>query len=206
MRSLSRTSSTISAQTAVPKKSIKTFENHYTDQEVEAHCREFGITQHFTGITGQPPPEEALSLAEFDWDGQELLACPAGHEPLEQSQSQKGRISFRMATDQCEGCEYQDRCYVEEKQQFYSYGFWERKLEIAKRRARLEDPASQAFLNLRAGAESMINEVYHKTGKRTRYTGKPTVTNASVATAIGTNLKRVSRHLNEAAEPSKTTV
>lgn len=178
----------------------------YTDEEVEAHCSEFGITQHFTGITGTPPPEGTLSLAEFEWDGHELLACPAGHEPLEQSQSSKGRISFRMAKDHCEGCEFKESCYVEEKQQFYSYGFWDRKLEIAKRRARLEDPASQAFLNLRAGAESMINEVYHKTGKRTRFTGKPKVTTASVATAIGTNLKRVSRHLNEEAEPSKPAV
>ena len=149
------------------------------------------------------PSEETLSLAEFDWDGQELLACPAGNEPLEQSHSSKGRISFRMATEHCEGCEYQDNCYVEEKQQFYSYGFWDRKLEIANRRARLTDPASQEFLNQRAGAESMINEVYHKTGERTKFTGRITVKNASVAKAIGTNLKRVSRHLNEESEPAK---
>jgi hypothetical protein len=169
----------------------------YTHKAVESHCREAGITQHFTGIKGMPPDEETLSLAEFDWDGHELVACPAGHEPLEQSQSSKGRISFRMAKEHCEDCEYKDSCRVEEKQQFYSYGFWERKLEIAKRRARLDDPASQEFLNLRAGAESMINEVHHKTGKRTKFTGRIKVKNASTAKAIGTNLKRVSRHLNE---------
>ena len=174
----------------------------YTHKAAEAHCREHEITQHFTGIKGMSPPEETLSLAAFDWDGQELLACPAGNEPLEQSHSSKGRISFRMATEHCEGCEYQDNCYVEEKQQFYSYGFWDRKLEIANRRARLTDPASQEFLNQRAGAESMINEVYHKTGERTKFTGRITVKNASVAKAIGTNLKRVSRHLNEEAEPA----
>lgn len=178
----------------------------YTHQEVEAHCRAFGITQHFTGITGTPPSEGTLSLAEFEWDGTELLACPAGHEPLEQSHTEKGRISFRMAKEHCEGCEYKERCRVEEKPQFYSYGFWERKLVIAKRRARLDDPASQEFLNQRAGAESMINEVQHKTGKRTKFTGKIKVKNASIATAIGTNLKRVSRHLNEEAEPAKTAV
>lgn len=175
----------------------------YTHKMAEAHCRDQGITQHFTGIKGMPPNEGTLSLAEFDWDGQELLACPAGHEPLEQSHSSKGRISFRMATDHCEGCEYEDNCYVEKKQNFYSFGFWERKLKIAKRRARLNDPASQEFLNQRAGAESMINEVYHKTGNRTKFTGKIKVKNASVATAIGTNLKRVSRHLNEKSKPSK---
>ena len=175
----------------------------YTHNEVEAKCRENGITQHFTGITGTPPPEHRLPLAEFDWDGQELLACAAGHEPLSQSQTANGRISFRMSKDHCEGCEFKESCYVEEKQQFYSFGFWERKLEISKRRARLEDPASQEFLNQRAGAESMINEVFHKAGKRTKYTGRIKVKNASIAKAIGTNLKRVSRHLTEDSEPSE---
>ena len=176
----------------------------YTHQEVEALCANHGISQHFTGIKGTDPPEGTLSLAEFDWDGYELLACPAGHEPLEQSHSEKGRISFRMAKEHCEGCEYKDSCRVEEKQQFYSFGFWERKLDIARRRARLDDPASQEFLNQRAGAESMINEVFHKTGKRTKFTGSIKVKNASIAKAIGTNLKRASRHLNEEDSPSKT--
>ena len=176
----------------------------YTHKVAEAHCLEQGITQHFTGIKGTAPPEGTLSLAEFEWDGYELLACAAGHEPLSQSQSQKGRISFRMAKEHCESCEYKESCRVEEKQNWYSYGFWERKLDIAERRARLTDPESEAFLNQRAGAESMIYEVYHKTGKRTRFTGTTKVKNASIAKAIGTNLKRVAGHLNEETGPSKT--
>lgn len=154
------------------------------------------------GFVGYGMYVGTLSLAEFEWDDSELLACPAGHEPLEQSHIEKDRISFRMAKDHCDNCEYRESCRIEEKQQFYSYEFWERKLEIAKRRARVVQPASQAFLNQRAGAESMINEVFHKTGKRTKFTGKIKVKNAAIATAIGTNLKRVSRHLSEKAEPS----
>ena len=176
----------------------------YTHRTTEAHCREQGITQQFTGIKGTAPPEGTLSLAAFDWDGYELLACPAGHEPLDQSHTEKGRISFRMAEQHCASCEYRESCYVEVKQQFYSFGFWERKLDIARRRARLDDPASQEFLNQRAGAESMINEVHHKTGKPTKYTGKIKVKNASIARAIGTNLKRVSRHLTEEARQSES--
>ena len=98
----------------------------------------------------------------------------------------------------------QERCRVEEKQNWYSFEFWERKLDIPKRRPRLDDQASQEFLNLRAGAESMINEVHHKTGKWTKFTGKIKVRNATVAKAIGTNLKRMSRHLNEASSGQKT--
>ena len=99
---------------------------------------------------------------------------------------------------------YKENCYVEEKQQFYSFSFWERKLEIAKRRERLDDPASQEFLNRRAGAESMVDEMHHRTSKRTRFTGKFKVTNASIAKAIGIELKLVSRYLNEESESEKT--
>lgn len=75
-----------------------------------------------------------------------------------------------MATEHCEGCEYKENCYLKEKQAFYSFGFYERKSEIAKWRARLSNPASQTVLNQRASAESMINEVYQKTGNRTKFT------------------------------------
>ena len=51
----------------------------------------------------------------------------------------------------------------------------------------------------------MINEMYHRTGKQTKFTGTIKVKNATTAKAIGTNLKRLSRHLNEAEEPEKTT-
>jgi hypothetical protein len=45
----------------------------------------------------------------------------------------------------------------------------------------------------------MINEVYHQDGEKTRITGTVKVNNASIAKAIGTNLKRVSRFLESEA-------
>ena len=56
------------------------------------------------------------------------------------------------------------------------------------------------FLNLRAGAESLVNEVYHLDGEKTRFTGMIKVKNASIAKAIGTNLKRASRFLESEAK------
>ena len=46
----------------------------------------------------------------------------------------------------------------------------ERRVTIAQRRKRLDDPAEQEFLNLRAGAESLVNEMYHKDGEKTKFT------------------------------------
>jgi hypothetical protein len=177
----------------------------YTHKDVESRCGDHAITQHFTGLTGQRPSEEKLSLADAEWDGHRMVACPTGHEPFEQRyMPESGRISGRMNKEFCEGCPHKENCFVQEQQQFYSYGFYERKLELAHRRKRLDDPAEQEFLNLRAGAESLINEVYHQDGKKTRFTGMINVKNASIAKAIGTNLKRASRFLESEAkrEPS----
>ena len=173
----------------------------YTHREVESCCGDHGITQHFTGLTGQPPPAEKLSLADAEWDGHRMVSCPAGHEPFEQRyMPESGRISGRMRKEFCEGCPHRETCFVQEKQEFYSYGFYERKLELAHRRKRMDDPAEQEFLNLRAGAESLINEVYHQDGEKTRFTGTIKVKNASIAKAIGTNLKRASRFLESEAK------
>ena len=177
----------------------------YTHQEVESRCADHGITQHFTGLTGENPAEEKVSFADAEWDGHRMVACPAGHEPFEQRyMPESGRISGRMATEFCEGCPYKEDCFVEEKKQFYSYGFYERRLEVAQRRKRLNDPEEQDFLNIRAGAESMINEVHHKDGEKTRFTGIITVKNASIAKAIGTNLKRASRFIESEAHTEES--
>ena len=173
----------------------------YTHKEVESCCGDHEITQHFTGLTGQPPPEEKLSLADAEWDGHRMVACPAGHEPFEQRyMPESGRISGRMDSEFCDGCPHRESCFVREKQQFYSYGFYERRLELARRRKRIDDPAEEEFLNLRAGTESLVNEVYHQDDERTRFTGTIKVKNASIAKVIGTNLKRASRFLESEAQ------
>lgn len=177
----------------------------YTHKEVEECCRDQGITQHFTGLTGTRPPDEKLSLADAEWDGHRMVACPAGHEPFEQRyKEESGRISGRMSSDFCEGCPHKEACFVQEQQRFYSYGFYERKLVLAHRRKRIDDPAEEEFLNLRAGAESLVNEVYHQDGEKTRFTGTTKVKNASIAKAIGTNLKRASRFVESEAKREKS--
>jgi len=45
----------------------------YTHKEVEKCCRDQGITQHFTGITGQRPGAEKMSLAAPEWDGTRMV-------------------------------------------------------------------------------------------------------------------------------------
>jgi hypothetical protein len=46
----------------------------------------------------------------------------------------------------------------------------------------------------------LVNELYHRDGEKTRFTGTIKVKNASIAKAIGTNLKRASRFLESEAQ------
>lgn len=173
----------------------------YTSKDVEARRRDHGIKQDFTGLMGQSPPPEKLSVADAEWEGHRTVACPAGHEPFEQRyMPESGHISGRMDKEFCGDCPHEENCFVNEKQKFYSYGFYERKLVLGHRSKRMDDPAYKSFLNLRDGAESLINELYHQDGPHTKFRGTTKVENASVAKAIGTNLKRASRFLESEAQ------
>lgn len=172
----------------------------YQSEATEQASRDVGVTQHLSGIKGRPSDPDAVSLAEAEFDGHEMVACPEGYTPYVQEFTEDThRYWGRMDKSICGNCPRKDDCFVNEQQKFYSYGFYHRQLEVARHRAKTADPAKQELLNLRAGAESMINEVFHKTGKRTKFTGTTKVKNASIATAIGTNLKRVARCLNAEA-------
>ena len=50
----------------------------------------------------------------------------------------------------------------------------------------------------------MINEMYHKDDEKTKFTGEIKVKNASVAKAIGRNLKRASGFLESEAKREKS--
>jgi hypothetical protein len=176
----------------------------FADHDVEALCKEYGITQHFSGIRGQKPPEEKISLADAEWERNRMVACPAGHEPFDQTYlPESGRYSGKMDKSLCSNCPHEENCFVREKVNYYGYGFYERRLTVAQRRKRVSDPEEE-FLQLRAGAESLVNEVYHQDREKTKFTGEIKVKNASTAKAIGTNLKRVSRFLESGAQTEKS--
>ena len=176
----------------------------YADHDVEALCEEYGITQHFSGIPGEQPAEDKISLADAEWERNRMVACPAGHEPFDQRYlPESGRYSGKMDKSLCSNCPLEENCFVQEKVQYYAYGFYERRLEVAQRRKRLSDPEEE-LLQLRAGAESLVHEVYHQDREKTKFTGKIKVKNASVAKAIGTNLKRASRFLESEAQAKKS--
>ena len=135
-----------------------------------------------SGIPGEKPAADKLSLAEAEWDRNRMVACPAGHEPFDQRYyPEKGRYSGKMDTDLCSNCPHEESCFVDEKVNAYTYGFYERRLEVAQRRKRLKNLDGHDLLQLRAGAESLVNEVYHQDRAKAKFTGEIKVKSSWIA-------------------------
>ncbi len=168
----------------------------YSGDDVEDECDSNEVTQHFSGIKGRSVDEdERIPLGEVEFDEHTMIECPEGHRPYRQEFFENNeRYWGRFKKKVCDNCELKDECFVDERNDFYSYGFYHRDRVVAKRRQNFKDPEYKKMLQLRAGAESMINEAYHKSGKRTRYTGKIKVKNSNIAKGIGMNIKRLSRY------------
>ncbi len=170
----------------------------YSGKDIEEKCSENCVTQHFSGIKGRQIEDERIPLGEAEFDGHDMLECPEGHQPCRQEYyPNRQRYWGRFKKETCDNCKLRKQCFVVERNGFYSYGFYHRQRITAERRALMKDPEYRKFLQLRAGAESMINEAYHKTGKRTRYTGKIKVKNSTIAKGVGMNIKRVTRFLKK---------
>lgn len=167
----------------------------YSGEEVEKECEKNGVTQHFSGIKGPEPTGDRIPLCDAEFDDHKMTGCPMGYEPFEQRYNpDTGWYGGRMKKEVCDGCSLREKCFVKECKKFYSYGFYHRQLIVSRKREKLKCPDYRKFLQLRAGAESMINEAYHKTGKRTKYTGTGKVNNTTTAQAIGVNAKRIHRY------------
>jgi len=170
----------------------------FAGEESKQKIAAAGVTQHLSGIKGRQIGAGPASLAAAEFDGHELVACPTGQTPYVQKYTEANdRYWGRMPKPVCALCPHREECFVEEKQDFFSYGFYGRKLEVARHRAKRNDPKMQEFLNLRADAESMINELFHETGTRTKFMGTEPVTPGVVATAIETNIDRVARFIDD---------
>ncbi|GEM_PF-235435 len=166
----------------------------YSGDDVEDKCKNNDVTQHFSGIKGPSVDKDRFPLGEAVFDGHKMIECAEGNQPYRQEYySNNDRYWGRFEKEICEKCELKDQCFVVERNEFYSYGFYHRKRLVAERRYK-QKKAEKKLLQLRAGAESMINEAYHKTGKRTRFTGKIKVKNENIAKGIGVNINRATGH------------
>ena len=164
----------------------------FSGEEIENKCKKMGVKQHISGIKGpDSSSNKYILLGDTEFEGNRMTSCPMGHQPYEQSYNpETKRHHGRMDKSICDNCPKKDECFAEEKQKFYSFGFYDRAIELAIRRKSYHDSEEIKLLKKRAGAESMVNQVFCKSGKRAKVVGKYKVYFTTICKAFSANFKR----------------
>ena len=165
-----------------------------------------GRSQSFENYENEDRP---LDIADFKinvdtgTDQPEVLACPAGNKPTDQhisSQTYKYLCHFDRTV--CAVCEIQSRCPVKIGKSVATLTFDDKQHEGAIRHHRyMSDPSYRKECAIRAGAESLVNEIAnshgvrrsrHKTEKRTRL--------QLIFSALSCNMKRYMNYMGECTQ------
>ena len=146
--------------------------------------------------------DRPLDTADFEVriDGNtkelEVLSCPNKQKPLNQRRSDKGHILVHFESEICSQCPLQDRCPVNIGVKVSTLTISEEQYAGAIRHQQyMEDSDYRQECGIRAGAESLVNEVAnghgtrksrHRTEKRSRL--------QLIFASIGCNVKRFIRY------------
>jgi DDE family transposase len=125
-----------------------------------------------------------------------VLSCPNKQKPLDQRRSDKGHILVHFESETCSQCSMQDRCPVNIGAKISTLTISEEQYAGAARHQQyMEDFDYRQECGIRAGAESLVNEVAnghgarksrHRTEKRSRL--------QLIFASIGCNVKRFIRY------------
>jgi hypothetical protein len=126
----------------------------------------------------------------------EVLSCPNKQKPLDQRRSDKGHILVHFESETCSQCSMQDRCPVNIGAKISTLRISEEQYAGAARHQQyMENFDYRQECGIRAGAESLVNEVAnghgarksrHRTEKRSRL--------QLIFASIGCNVKRFIRY------------
>ena len=123
-----------------------------------------GRSQSFEEFTDKDRP---LDIADFEVeihsDTGELtvLSCPSGHEPNDQPRSEKtGKLLVHFNSDTCRSCSLNERCPVKIGARIATLNVDEPQYAGAARHNKyMSDPEYRKECGIRAGAESLMNEI-----------------------------------------------
>ena len=106
-----------------------------------------------TNLTGQVPPE---MTGDFQIEGNELKACPAGHSPLDckyNEQKEEYRAHFDKAT--CENCSHKEECPVVMQVKRALVRVSQKSIDRAQRTLNLSTEEYKAHARKRNGVEGV---------------------------------------------------
>jgi hypothetical protein len=169
----------------------------FSGEKVERKCRDKDINLHISGIKGRKRKDDSkIGLDEWQITEDQVI-CPSGKRAVYVKYNEKNkRYCIRMNKSDCADCKLRDKCLVQERKKFYSLGFYRRELEVSLRRKRLKDADYREKINVRAGAEGMIYQIFYKIGKQSKYRGLLRVRNAILIRSIAVNFQRMVKYVS----------
>lgn len=159
-----------------------------------------GRSQSLEGFAKEDRP---LDIADFEVkiDGESgeltVISCPSGHLPTAQKRSEKtGKVIVHFDRDVCEQCSKEERCPVKKGVRVASLTVSEEQYAGAQRHHQyMEDEDYRKECAIRAGAESLVNEVANGHGARkSRHRSQERSKLQLIFASIACNVKRFIRY------------
>lgn len=174
----------------------------YTGESPEDVCEEEEVRIIPTEVKGRKESSERISLRDFSFDGNMILSCPHGHQPIEQiDKPEKGRHVVRFDKTICSACPLEGKCPARCHKRFYSLSLSYRQIRLAQRRQQLSQEDYRRKCRLRPAIEGTVSLFKRKMRKgKLRVRGLERVRNSIIAMAIGVNFNRIWAYLAEKKE------
>lgn len=165
----------------------------YSGERSETACQKETVSLIPTEVKGRKLSTEALSLAEFHFEGAVITTCPEGQSPIAQiHKPEKYHHIVRFAKEQCASCPCRKTCLVRCGKKFYSLIYNDRQVILSHRRQQLGDEVYHVKCLLRPAVEGTVSQfkrMMHHGKLRVRGLGR--VRNNIILMAIGINFGRL---------------
>jgi len=165
----------------------------YSGEKAESACQQESVILIPTEVKGRKLAVDAISLAQFNFEANLLITCPAGQSPLAQKHKQeKGRHIVHFAKEICTSCPQVKHCLVRSGKKSFSLIYNDRQLLLSRRRQQLGEEAYRILCRLRPAVEGTVSQFKRRTrdGKlRIRLINR--IRNSAILMAIGVNFGRL---------------
>ena len=160
-------------------------------------------------IEGFAKDERLLDVSDFKVNLEvqesipEIIACPVGHKPIDQKVSlQTKKYIFHFDQKTCEKCTLSSHCPVKGGKRVSTLTFNDAQLTGSNRHAKyMSDSSYRKQCAIRAGAESLVNEIANSHGARkSRHKTETRTRLQLVFAALSCNVKRYINHKAQCAQ------
>lgn len=187
--------STFEESTLVPKE-LFVDTGYASDKNVQkAESRGVELVGPVPGGAG-PVSEDELTLDDFNIDEmtEQVVCCPAGHEPASSIHDpETGKTRTVMPDSACGACEYYDQCPAMKKRNGYQLDHTAKQRRTASRRCEEATDVFRDRYKIRGGIEGTNSGLKRRTGMgRLRVRGGPRVFHAIYLKVAGWNILRAS--------------